>query len=302
MNIREKIQRAMQLDEAKRFFAEKAQDWERKADGLVINKVNVIKQRNDYVLAVLKKRTETKYLLDIGSGVGDLVCETAKMGIKATGIDIAGGMVDLAHQRAIDDKISLAEFILADFFDWHVEDKSYDVVVANGFIEYISYEQRDDFFNDAYRILKPGGSLVVSSRNRLFNMMSANEYTAGEIAEGTVETLAAEIVALNDHRPVRELLEMTVAPMQNEEMIHANTGIAVGSRYQYTPIQLMKIMDREGFRIDGVGPVHIHCGPPSFKTSEPRIHFEIANLLQEYAHDLRLIGQASAFMIHGVKD
>ena len=35
---------------------------------------------------------------------------------------------------------------------------------------------------------------------------------------------------------------------------------------------------------------------------QPRVHYEVANLLQEYArHDLKLIGMSSAFMIHGVK-
>jgi len=303
MPIKEKIKRTKQQEETWRFFNDQARDWDKKASGQIANKVNVIKQRNDYVLGVLKRRPATKYMLDVGSGVGDLVCAAAKMGIKATGIDIAGGMVDLAHKRAIDDKLNLAEFILGDYFDWHVDDASYDVVVANGFIEYISYEQRDDFFNDAFRILKPGGTLIVSARNRLFNIMSANEYTRNEFAYGTVDLLVKEIVALNSAAKVNDLLAMDTAPFQPEEMGHTDTGIAVGSRYQYTPVQLMKIMDREGFRVVGVGPIHIHSGPPSFKAVHDRVHFEIANLLQEYAaNDLKLIGLASAFMIHGVKE
>ncbi|HBE89845.1 MAG: hypothetical protein A3E37_05035 [Candidatus Andersenbacteria bacterium RIFCSPHIGHO2_12_FULL_46_9] len=303
MQIKEKIKRTKQQEEAWRFFNNKAQEWDSKASGQITNKVNVIKQRNDYVLGILKRLPEAKYLLDIGSGVGDLVCEAAKMGIKATGIDIAGGMVDLAHKRAIDDKLNLAEFILADYFDWHVDDASYDVVVANGFIEYVSYEQRDDFFNDAYRILKPGGSLIVSARNRLFNVMSANDYTREEIESGTIEQLVNEMVALGNRTKISELLNMESVPLQKEDMKHAATGIDVNCRYQYTPIQLMKMMDRESFKVAGVSPIHIHIGPPSFKEEQPQVHYEIAKLMQKYAvNNLRLIGAASAFMIHGVKE
>lgn len=303
MQIKEKLKRTQQQEEAWRFFNEKAQEWDSKAMGKIPNKVNVVKQRNDYVLEILKGRSQTKYLLDIGSGVGDLVCEAAKMGIKATGIDIAGGMVDLAHKRAIDDRINLAEFILADYFDWHVDDESYDVVVANGFIEYVSYEQRDDFFNDAYRILKPGGSLVVSSRNRLFNIMSANDYTREEIESGTIERLVQEMAALANKTTINELLNMESVPLQKEDMKHGATGIDVNCRYQYTPIQLMKIMDRESFKVAGVSPIHIHIGPPSFKEAQPRVHYEVAQLMQKYAvNNLQMIGSASAFMIHGVKE
>lgn len=303
MAIKEKTKLTKQQEEAWRFFNNKAGEWDDKAAGQIANKVNVIKQRNDYALTVIKERPETKFVLDVGSGVGDLVCEAAKMGIKATGIDIAGGMVDIAHKRAMDDKLNLAEFIVADYFDWHVEDTSYDVVVANGFIEYVSYEQRDEFFNDAYRILKPGGSLIVSARNRLFNMMSANEYTKEEIASGNIGKLVDEMVALNECKTLAELLVMDTAPMQQEGMEHAGTGIAVSSRYQYTPVQLMKIMHREGYGLKDVSPIHIHVGTPRFKEQEPRVHYEVANLVHEFAlNNWQLLGSASAFMIHGMKE
>jgi 2-polyprenyl-3-methyl-5-hydroxy-6-metoxy-1,4-benzoquinol methylase len=303
MKTKEKTDRSEQQEQALKFFDEKAKEWGDKAQGKINNKVNVIKQRNDYVLQVIKKRKETRYLLDVGSGVGDLVCEAAKMGINATGIDIAGGMVDLAHRRAVDEKLAMAKFITTDYFDWHVEPESYDLVAANGFIEYISYEQRDNFFSDAFRILKRAGSLVVSSRNRLFNLVSANDYTIKELEEGEVEALLKEVVEIVEGASIEELVNMEVARLQLEETTHADTGIGVGTRYQYTPAQLVKMLYKEGFKVENISPIHIHGGSPKFKERHPDMHFIMANLMQKEAiNNWSLIPHASAFMVHARKE
>ena len=298
--IREKI--TEQQKEALRFFGSQTKDWDDKAKGVIANKVNVIKQRNDYVLDVIKNRNKTEFVLDVGSGVGDLVCEVAKLGIKATGIDMAGGMVDLAHKRAVDNKLDLAEFLVTDYFDWHVVAESYDLIVANGFIEYISYEQRDNFFNDAYRLLKPGGSLVVSARNRLFNIISGNEYTRQEIEQGTVSPLVNEAMYLTSGRSLAELMILEPVELQPEKIQHAGTGIEVTTRYQYTPVQLMKMLAREGLIVKDLSPIHVHGMTTTEKEEVPELHWRIANLLQMHAmHNRKMLVMASAFMIHSKK-
>jgi len=302
MKVKEKKSRTKQQKETLKFFDDKAKEWEDKATGKMEWKVNVIKQRNDYALKVMEGRKKTKYVLDVGSGVGDLVCEMAKRGVRATGIDIAGGMVDLAHRRASDERLDLAEFITTDYFDWHVDDESYDMIVANGFIEYISYEQRDDFFKDVWRVLKPGGSLVVSSRNRLFNLKSANDYTRGELRGGQVEKLLREEIAIVSSESIDELRRVRAAELQPENTRHSNTGIGVNTRYQYTPVQLLKLLEKIGYQAKDISPIHIHVGSPMFKEENKAVHYKMANQMQKYALSNRqLIPQASAFMVHAMK-
>lgn len=302
MKTKEKIKRTKQQEQSLKFFDEKAKEWGDKALGKIENKVNVIKQRNDYVLHVIRERKKTEYVLDVGSGVGDLVCDVAKININATGIDIAESMIDLSHGRAIEQKLEMAEFITTDYFDWHVEPESYDVMAANGFIEYISSEQRDNYFNDAYRILKPGGSLVVSSRNRLFNLVSNNEYTQAEIDGRTAVDLMREAISIVNGASTEDLVKMEAVALQPEGMSHGNTGIGVSTRYQFTPSQLAKMLNKEGFEIVNISPIHIHAGPPSFKEQHPEMHFKTANLLQERAiENWSLIPNASAFMMHARK-
>ena len=67
------------------YFKKYAKDWERKANIKGEDQVNVIKQRNEYVLNVIKQREKTERALDVGCGTGDLVCDISKKGIKAVG-------------------------------------------------------------------------------------------------------------------------------------------------------------------------------------------------------------------------
>ncbi len=54
-------------------------------------KFNVIQERNGFVLHVIENRSDTRSTLDVGCGTGDLVCDIARRGIAATGIDFADG-------------------------------------------------------------------------------------------------------------------------------------------------------------------------------------------------------------------
>jgi 2-polyprenyl-3-methyl-5-hydroxy-6-metoxy-1,4-benzoquinol methylase len=178
-----------QQTEALHYFREYAADWQRKALSTIQTKVNVIQQRNGYVLQVIQERAVTEAALDVGCGTGDLVCDIARQGIAATGVDFAAEMIDIAQSKAQPQALAKAQFYCASIFDFDLSERRYDVVSANGFIEYISLAELDQFLSLTYEALNPGGSLVVGSRNRLFNVFSLNHYTATEIDQEHIALL-----------------------------------------------------------------------------------------------------------------
>jgi len=156
-----------QKQETRTFFDTKAGAWDDKVSGRAMVRVNVQAQRNDYVLRIVEDRGETRHALDVGCGVGDLVIEMAERGIRATGIDFARGMIDIAHRRLAKSAVEIADFVAVDYFDWPVKDDKYDVISANGFVEYISFEQRDEFLRDMRKGLRSGGSLISHPYNQI---------------------------------------------------------------------------------------------------------------------------------------
>ncbi len=288
-----------QQAEALKYFKEHAQNWKQKADISQKEGVNVIKQRNDYVLKVVDERDNSRLVLDVGCGTGNLVCELARKNIQAIGVDFAKEMIDLAKENAQQLNLEKARFECCSVFDYPFEPDQYDLISANGFIEYISYDELGKFLKISLKALKSGGSLVLGSRNRLFNLFSLNKFTEEEISENNLKLLLLEAIQIVKSDNIKDLIDFKTAPLQNEGKEHQPTGIEVSTRFQFTPVQLINLLKNSGFEPVEIFPIHIHGLVPKLKDKYPEVHRDISNLLQSYAQDnMSLIPQSSSFMIH----
>ncbi|MEP6495783.1 MAG: class I SAM-dependent methyltransferase [bacterium] len=291
-----------QQQQALEYFRSHATEWRSKANGTDGIAVNIIEQRNQYVLDVAGERSHTETSLDVGCGTGELACQLALRGINASGIDYAPEMISLASTRARDAHIDRATFRCASIFDAQLEPNHYDLISANGFIEYISQRQLVDFFRVAAASLRDGGSLVVGSRNRLFNLMSMNGFTLAESASGDMPALLKEAASWTSAPTLADAVNVESVPVQAPDTTHETTGIDVATRFQYTPMQLISLLKQQGLRATEVYPVHIHGVTPAFAAEHPELHVSIANLLQASARrDTKLLAQASSFMLHATK-
>jgi 2-polyprenyl-3-methyl-5-hydroxy-6-metoxy-1,4-benzoquinol methylase len=150
-----------QQQQTKRFFESTASAWQTKASGEAPS-YNIVEGRHRAVLAVLKGLGKVRRLLDVGCGTGQLTVEVARQGVDATGIDFAAEMI--AQCEANRQKAGVAaKFINASFFDLPTPPEPYDIISAQGFIEYISPEQMEEFFARCSAMLRPGGHPWMSS-------------------------------------------------------------------------------------------------------------------------------------------
>jgi 2-polyprenyl-3-methyl-5-hydroxy-6-metoxy-1,4-benzoquinol methylase len=289
-----------QQKETLKYFETHADDWLNKAKKSGSENLNMIKQRNDCVLDVIKNdRENTKSLLDVGCGTGDLVCDAAKLGVSATGIDFAEEMIINAKKNAADNNIKNTVFECGSIFDMNVKNKKFDIISANGFIEYISYEQLDDFFDIVSHALLPNGSFVFGSRNRLFNIISFNEFTLQELNKPDFTALMEEAVFFSSSKGIENISKLKIPPLQEVDTKHSKTGINVQTRFQFTPHQLLSMLNDKGFQSIGVYPIHIHNLPMAMKNRYPQIHASVSNSLQPYGKNhTELIPFSSSFMLH----
>ena len=169
--------------------------------------------------------------------------EIARRGIKTTGVDFASEMIRIAKGKVSEDIASNVSFNCVSIFDFETFPAVYDVISANGFIEYISLAEFRNFLMFSHRAIAPGGSLVFSSRNRLFNLFSLNSYTQTEIEGEALKSLLRESIAIASGQGVEDLLKLETVPLQDAEMAHGKSRITVLTRFQYTPVQLMRMLD-----------------------------------------------------------
>jgi len=287
-----------QHEETLNYFNGHAKEWRNKAETFAHNKVNVIRQRNGFVIKVIENRRFTDRALDVGCGTGELVCDIARMDIDSVGVDFSEKMIELAIEKKRTEGIGKAAFKCMSIFDYSIPDK-FDVISANGFIEYISLDKLKEFFTFVENALTDEGSFIVGSRNRIFNIFSVNAFTLNEIKGPDCLALLNEAVALSSGIGIEELVRLPCAAFQKTDAEHLKTGIDVTTRFQYSPVQLIQMLNTAGFKTIECYPVNVHGVPPAFKDKYPEVHASIAQLLQEFAgNNWELLPFASSFMLH----
>ncbi len=107
---------------------------------------------------------EGEVLLDLGSGLGLDVILAARMvgtGGKVIGLDMTPEMIEKARQNAERAGVGhMVEFRLGEMEDMPVESESVDRIISNCVVNLSPDKER--VFSEAYRVLKPGGALLIS--------------------------------------------------------------------------------------------------------------------------------------------
>ena len=118
--------------------------------------------RRQQVLALLGRPGGR--VLDVGCGPGTFIPALLEVADEVVAVDSASAMIEKA--TALRDslpephrvQLSVADVARLDFPDQH-----FDAIVGVGLIEYI--DDVDQIFNELYRVLRPGGTLVLTFPN-----------------------------------------------------------------------------------------------------------------------------------------
>lgn len=248
------------------------------------------------VLKDILRQVEVKTIIDLGCGGGQLAITLAREGYHVYGVDqskkmIAHAQAELAGQSAaIRNRIT---FELKPIEALEVME-NYDAVTAMGLIGYLPDDA--ELFKISSRVLKNKGYLIVSFRNRLFNLFSISHRTVREVVQGNFPALVQEAselyheIGIEETRAFLARLHEITGMLLSEDLLDQSKespSIKQGKHYssdfearQTTPQEAKKVAEEHGFATLFFRGVHPHfCVPRLNWMLPPQVYNRLSDSL-----------------------
>jgi 2-polyprenyl-3-methyl-5-hydroxy-6-metoxy-1,4-benzoquinol methylase len=247
--------------------------------------------RNDIVInELLKYKDKNIRILDIGCADGGLICQMVQNGFtNIVGIDNSPEMIIQAKK---DFKKQFPEIDCENIFiykdaDDDFFDEKFDVVTAIGLIEYV--KDIDAFFKKLKSIMINDGLALIESRNKLFNIFSANQYTINDVSniKSLIEELD-DIKHLSSSQNQAEKILTSIHDMSHklknfdlkEEIIPKSFEEFPFDLAQYSPKEFIKIINKQNFDVFEFSYYHCHLFPPRYGKNFQQLYNLIGVLMQ----------------------
>ncbi len=145
-----------------------------------------------------------KAILDVGAGTGRVSVALAALGARVTALDVSEAMLKVLRK-----KNSLIKAVVGDAENLPFLHESFDIVVAAFLVVHLN--DPTQFFDEAYRVLKPGGQLIITNINQK------------EPPEITTQQGSIKIESFY-HRPekIRDILQKLAFSIQKEIIVKEN--------------------------------------------------------------------------------
>tara|TARA_Y100001958_G_C21190501_1_gene518751 strand:+ start:460 stop:1176 length:717 start_codon:yes stop_codon:yes gene_type:complete len=109
---------------------------------------------------VKKHISKNSVILDYACGSGNFFGTFEKLN-NSVGVDISQKQINYANKEHPDK----ANFYTTEYFDPNSFQESFDVITCLGLIEFIEIEEIEDLLSTFYKMLKPGGKVILTTPN-----------------------------------------------------------------------------------------------------------------------------------------
>ena len=279
-----------------KYWDEHARDWEKMAYDKEKKylKFPTSQQRQDITINEIEKLASTKKvsIVDLGCANGELVRTLLKKGfINVKGIDNSKKMTEVAKKILKKEipHIDPNKIFFVDDVNYLNKNEIFDFVTAMGLIEYLI--NIDAFFKKLYHLLNRGGYAFIESRNKLFNLFSANKYTYKSPTRELVEELEDIKVfsPIKDEKEIEDIIIKTFISigknLENIKLSKEDKRIEKFDRFpfelpQATPKEIEILCKKHNLKLRYVVYYHPHPFLPKFENNFPTIFNRISLPMQ----------------------
>ena len=245
-------------------------------------------KREKIFLKLLKKH-KPKKIIDAGCGTGMPLIDIKKKGFNIVGYDKAKNMVLEAKENLRKHKLS-SDLIFYDDFEnpKRIKNNSVDCILGMGAF-YYSRNVNKTLLNQKKK-LKKNGRLIFSLRNRLFDIVTLNNYTKKFLDE------IYEVKSLKKEWKNRyKSLTKNFSDRKKFKFKNIDEE-GVYNHIPHNPLTISDQMAKLGLSVEGIYFYHFHALPPVFENYD-KLYFRKLSWKIENPLDWRGFLLASTFIV-----
>ncbi len=145
--------RRARSDQAARYFADRAPEWDR------IRSLHVAEDKVEAAIMAVVGKGPFHSVLDLGTGTGRMLELVAPLADRAIGVDQSPAMLNVARARIERAGLRNAQLRQGDIYALPIERDRHDLVIIHRVLHYLDDPARA--VREAARVTRPGGRLIV---------------------------------------------------------------------------------------------------------------------------------------------
>lgn len=186
-------------------------------------------------------------IIELACGTGRLTIPMAKRGLNMVGIDLHGGMLSRAKQKAAYEQLKII-FEQQDCTELELAYKSPLIfMTGNSFQHFLTNESQDALFHSIKRHLLPNGQFIFDTRNPILAELTVDQEFEESHVNNDNQTVIEKHFERYDHDTQILYCVTQTELMENEQFIHTSSD-SISLRYVY-PMELRRLLDSHGFEL-----------------------------------------------------
>jgi 2-polyprenyl-3-methyl-5-hydroxy-6-metoxy-1,4-benzoquinol methylase len=242
-------------------------------------------------------------VIEVGVGEGTPLATIAQAGIDVWGFDISERMVDRSRERMREAGLDADQIMRADIRDPIsyaplLRDGAFDGLMAMGVMPHV--ENDDAVLENMAALVKPGGTVFIEFRNKLFSLFTFNRYTLEFILEDLLVDVSSELKA-RVAEDLESRLRLDLPPIRDTAAGGTAPGYdAILSKF-HNPLEADELFARHGFEEVKLLWYHYHPAMPMLEAQALQLFREQAVALEEESSGWRGYFLCSAYVVEAVK-